>query len=188
VKRHGAAPPLAAVVMLVIAFLVTACGVRGSGHSHALGHSSAGPAYDVRSTILIRKGVTLAPAAASATPRLRAQQAYAAFARHLHAPRAEWSIPAYVTVNLGLFTLPAGPGSNGKELYTAHDVLAYGFRWHSCYVPTLPSAPRPPVKSCYEWNFLNAPTGSQIVDTYQVNNWPLDLGGTGCPCPELAKR
>jgi hypothetical protein len=67
----------------------------GSGllqpHSHARisVHSGAGQTYDVRSTITIRAGVTLAPAPASFTPRMTAQQAYAIYSRRLHGPQAK---------------------------------------------------------------------------------------------------
>jgi hypothetical protein len=74
---------------------------------------------------------------------MTAQQAHATFARRLHVPQDKWGMPADVTVRLGLLTTPATR------------VLAYGYRWHSCYIPTLSKLPRPPVKSCHEWNFLN---------------------------------
>jgi hypothetical protein len=64
-----------------------------------------------------------------------------------------------------LFTLPTGPDGTGP--YTAHNELAYGYSWLSCPHSTNPRVKKLPPNPCREWNFLNANTGRQIVETWQ---------------------
>ena len=156
--------PLLVVVSggLAAMLLVTACGVRPSRTSDA--HMVS----DVSSTITIQKGVTFAPPSANAAPSMTAQQVYKDFMRHLGARRANWAIPANVEVQLGLFTLPVGLAANGRKLYVAHNVLAYGYSWHSCPVSRNPRVKKLPPNPCREWNFLDANTGAQIVQTWQI--------------------
>jgi hypothetical protein len=145
---------------------------------HALVRSATG-----RGTITIvpQYGETFAPAPASATPKLTAQQAWERFMRHVGDGRAV--IPSDLHVQLGLFTLPAGPadapGANhlfraNGEAYTADDELAYGYSSPpepSC-VTMNPMLLPPPDARCISWTFLNANTGEQIVSTYQkIGHW-----------------
>jgi hypothetical protein len=140
----------------------TACGVRPSGHADAAAGS-------VRSTIAIQPGITFAPPPTNAAPRRTAEQVFADYERRLGAPRVDWAIPAKVSVELGLFTLAIGKGSNGKEAYTAHNVLAYGYSSHSCPASRNPRVKKLPPNPCREWDFLNANTGAQILQTWQAN-------------------
>jgi len=98
-------------------------------------------------------GAYFAPAPAGAEPTLTAQQAWARYTKVNTSYRSP-AIPRNVSVRLGLLTLPTYYG------------LAYGYSWHSC-----PSSQGPggtPPNPCIEWNFLNAKTGRQIVETWQL--------------------
>ncbi len=119
-------------------------------------------------TIAPDVGETFAPAPASARPALTAQQAWAQYTHH-DASYRKATIPSTVTVHLGLLTLPLGPsGPGGSEAYTARDELVYGYSWHSCPVSVNPRVRKLPPNPCIQWNFLNANTGHQIDDTWQM--------------------
>lgn len=140
----------------------------------AAGCTSSAPAAQsvetVTSTITIAPdiGEVLAPAPISARPALTAQQAWAEQTHH-HANYRKAVIPPNVTVHLGLLTLPLGPaGPGGAETYTAHNQLVYGFSWHSCPVSRNPKVRKLPRNPCVQWDFLNANTGHQIDDTWQM--------------------
>jgi hypothetical protein len=113
-------------------------------------------------------GEIFAPAPASARPALTAQQAWAEYTHH-DASYRKAPIPSSVTVHLGLLTLPLGPsGPGGSEAYTARNELAYGYSWHSCPASRNPRVRKLPPNPCTEWNFLNANTGHQLDDTWQI--------------------
>jgi hypothetical protein len=117
-------------------------------------------------------GETFAPPPPSAQPGVTAQAAWAQYAA-LNGSNVT-TIPASVTVQLGLLTLPTGPAgapgtsdlptSNG-ESYTALNQLVYGYSWHQCPASTL--TPPPANNPCIEWLFLDASTGQQIDQTWQ---------------------
>lgn len=114
-------------------------------------------------------GEILAPAPASARPKLTAQQAWARYMRHVGAPR-HTALPSYIRVHLGLLTLPTGPGSTGP--YTARNELTYGYSSPSACVTMNPRVMFPPGARCVYWDFLDASTGHQIDSTYQaVGHW-----------------
>ena len=147
------------------AVLVAAAGVSfaalESGYSR-----DAGGAQLVTSVIVLLPhfpGETFAPPPASATPALTAHQA-AVRAEGLPPGKA---IPSYVTVQLGLYTLPVGPvascgsGCKGDTIvngtaYSSYRVLAYGFSRSEC-------AGGPARPSCTQWDFVNANTGKYIA-------------------------
>ena len=108
-------------------------------------------------------GETFAPAPPSSAPGLSAQQAWTQFAQLNGA--SDTSMPSTVTVQLGLLTLPVGPGTDNTLSYTAHNELAYGYSWHSCPVSML--SPPSPDNPCIEWLFLDASTGVHIDETWQ---------------------
>jgi len=145
----------------------------------------------VPSTITIdpQIGITFGPAPQDAAPKLTALQAFKRYER-VGEVRQVPSIPSNVTVKLGLLTVPVGPADapgasklakkNGIA-YTMLNQLAYGYSWHSCpasrnpYVQTLPANP------CIEWNFVDANTGKQIIETYQMQPGNADVSHLGVP-------
>lgn len=144
--------------LLAAGLLLTACGA-----------TRARPAADLPRTITIdpHVGETFAPPPADASPRLSAQQAWAAYTK-VDTSYTSPEIPSNVSVRLGLLTLPLGPsGPNGAEAYTAHDELVYGFSWHNCPVSRNPRVRKLPPNPCREWNFLDARTAKQIDETWQ---------------------
>jgi hypothetical protein len=124
-------------------------------------------------TINQNLGETFAPAPPSADPALTAQQAWQQYAEHLGSTVT--AIPPDAAAHLGLYTEPAGPAdapgaaglpvSNGTA-YLALNQLAYGYSWHSC--PISAGVASLPTNPCTEWLFLNANTGRQIVETWQM--------------------
>src|ERR1700678_1205802 len=127
-NRHRIRTVIPSAFSLLAFVALPACGARPIQNSHTQDNA----VVDVQRAIIIRRGVTFVPPSATSKPRLTAQQAYADFMHHLGAPRADLRISANVAVELGLFTLPIGLGADGKEMYTAHAELAYGYSWHSC--------------------------------------------------------
>ena len=124
----------------------------------------------VTGTIIIDPtiGEIFAPAPASARPALTAEQAWARYTRVDRSYRRS-AIPSNMTAHLGLLTLPLGPsGPGGSEAYTAHNELVYGYSWHNCPVSRNPRVKKLPSNPCIEWNFLNANTGQQIEETWQM--------------------
>lgn len=111
-------------------------------------------------------GEVFEPAPASAAPALTAQQVWAKYATLIGAKTT--AIPAHVTVELGLLTLPIGPsGPKGIEIYTAYRQLTYGYSTHACPKSMNPHITSLPANPCIYWDFLNANTGRQIDSTYQ---------------------
>jgi hypothetical protein len=146
----------------------------------------------VPATVKINTSIreTFAPAPPSAAPALTAQQAWRHYAEQ--AGSSVTAVPAFVTAQLGLFTLEASPAddpesaglptSDGKA-YTALNKLSYGYSWHSCpplmggpsLAPRVRGSSSPDVRGsatlppnpCVAWLFLNANTGRMIVQTWQ---------------------
>jgi hypothetical protein len=133
-----------------------------------LPHAGTAAAVTAIITIDPAIGETFAPAPAAAKPALTAQQAWAKYT-HVDKSYRSAAIPSNVTAHLGLLTLPLGPsGPGGSEAYTAHNELVYGYSWHSCPVSRNPRVKKLPPNPCIEWNFLNASTGRQIEETWQM--------------------
>lgn len=182
------------------AVVAVALGALVSGFFLARPHTVSAWAATVPATVIISAGVgeTFAPAPASATPVLTAQQAWQRYSEHLGS--SVTTIPSSVTARLGLFTLEAAPAddpeatglpkSNGKA-YTALNQLAYGYSWHSCppvmhapsitpratttqSAPARPSTASEPASAprlrtpCIAWLFLDANNGRMIVQTWQM--------------------
>jgi hypothetical protein len=146
--------------MAAIALLAAGCSRPATAHSVEAVTSTITIAPDI--------GEVLAPAPASAKPALTAQQAWAEQTHH-HVNYRKATIPSNITVHLGLLTLPIGPsGPGGAETYTAHNQLVYGFSWHSCPVSMNPKVRKLPRNPCIQWDFLNANTGHQIDETWQM--------------------
>lgn len=145
---------------LLTAAVATGCGETKSGQIRS--------AADVARTITIDPdvGEVFAPPPKGAAPAMTAEEAWAAYDKV--DASAGTAIPSDVSVSLGLLTLPLGPsGPNGTEAYTANNVLAYGFSWHSCPASHNPKVKKLPANPCREWNFLNGNTGKQIDNTWQ---------------------
>ena len=140
--------------------LAAGCGTLPRAHTAS--------AVTVPITIDPTIGETFAPAPAGDKPALTAQQAWATYT-HVDRSYHNSAIPSNVTAHLGLLTLPLGPsGPGGSESYTAHDELVYGYSWHNCPVSRNPRVKKLPPNLCTEWNFLNANTGHQIDETWQM--------------------
>jgi hypothetical protein len=130
----------------------------------SIDHARAGGTLAVRTTIILdpyNRGEVLAPPPADAAPAMTAQEAVDASAgRHV-------SIPDYVTVQLGLFTLPVGPDCGpeyehnnivrGDMVYSWLNKLVYAFSRRVC-----PAGSDRPVWQCTQWDFIDANTGKYI--------------------------
>jgi len=167
--------PLAiAGVLLATAIVLTACGtVTSAGQSRDVrsqsGRSVTATAAAVTRVIVIdpQAGEKFTPPFAKASPALTPQAAWGKFMRRISSPKS-LRIPANVSVQLGLLTLPIGPiGRHGAEKYAARNELVYGYSWHSCPVSMNPNHPKLSASPCIEWNFLDANTGRQIDLTWQ---------------------
>jgi hypothetical protein len=156
----------------VVVFTVAGCATTQSADGDRSGREGAS-ATSARKTITIdpQIGEVLAPAPASARPRLTARQAWAHYMRQLGYPR-HTALPSFIRVRLGLFTLPIGPGGTGP--YTAHNELAYGYSSPSACTTRNPRVLFPRNARCVYWDFLDANTGNQIESTYQaVGHWQV---------------
>lgn len=155
-----------AIVVGVLATTTLAgCGTRQPAHSErvAAAHKSSVVSLGANGSGQER---TFMPAPAGAKPKLSAQQAWARYTK-VDTTYTTAAIPRNVSVHLGVLTIPIGPtGPNGTEAYLVHNKLVYGYSWHSC-PPSTSGATLPP-NPCIEWNFLNANTGHQIVETFQM--------------------
>ena len=152
----------ALAALLLVAVLVSITQFRGAPARPAAASGTATVTIDPQI------GETFSPAPAGARPALTAQQAWARYAR-LDPRDKNDAMPANVRVRLGLLTLPVGPaGPGGAELYTARNELVYGYSWHSCPMSMSPLMQALPPNPCIQWNFLNADTGRQIDDTWQM--------------------
>ena len=121
-------------------------------------------AMGVKTTITLDPGIheTFAPPPADAFPAMTAQEASDAF-EGKHIP-----IPDYVTVQLGLYTLPVGPDCGfecehnnivrGDMVYSWLDKLVWGFSWRVC-----PAGSDRPEWQCTSWDFLDANTGEYVA-------------------------
>ena len=127
--------------------------------------STIGGAAPVQSVIILvpnNPGEVFAPPPADAAPAMTAQEAVDAYTgKHV-------SIPDYVTVQLGLLTLPDGPDCGreceyhnivqGNMVYSVLNKLVYGFSRRVCPV----GSDRPDWK-CTQWDFIDANTGKYIA-------------------------
>jgi hypothetical protein len=179
-QRLRTASATTAVIAALTAAIIVPLTVLPGGDASPSAHPPAQSATK-HATITIdpQVGDTFAPAPASATPKLTAQQAWARYMRHIGNARVV--IPSTVHVQLGLFTLPVGPATapgtshltkvNG-EAYTAYNELAYGYSSPSGCVTLNPRLMAPPGARCLYWDFLDANTGLQIDSTYQkIGHW-----------------
>jgi hypothetical protein len=152
--------PLAAIGALGIAALAAGA----FAISTAIGHAQATRALAVSSTITVDPGIheTFAPPPPDAAPAMTAQEAVDAYeGKHI-------SIPDYVTVQLGLLTLPVGPDCGpecehnnivqGNMVYSVLDKLVYGFSRRVC-----PAGADRPDWQCTQWDFIDANTGKYIA-------------------------
>ncbi|HEY7281436.1 MAG TPA: hypothetical protein VID47_07555, partial [Actinomycetota bacterium] len=173
----GVAVAVAGSAILLIAF---GGGGRAPGHSPtpSSGHTQVEGSSPTPGTEVIDPAgpEVFAPAPATARPRLSAEEAWALFARRIHAPT---TIPANVTAHLGLLTFPIGPiGPGGAVEYHAKNLLVYGFSSPSCGPRTNPLpppnstvSPQPEsLGTCTFWTFLDADTAREIDETTQYRH------------------
>lgn len=157
--------PAIAVAVLGASLLAAGCGTSAPGLAHTLS------AVTSTTTIDPQVGETFGPAPSGATPALTPQQAWASGTQADASDEASDSssaIPANVTPQLGVLTLPLGPaGPDGAEIYSAQDELVYGYSWPSCPASTNPNMQTLPANPCIEWEFIDANTGQEIDDTWQ---------------------
>jgi hypothetical protein len=148
---------------VVAAALLVAGGVAVS----LTASSAAGPiggAAPVQSVIILdpnNQGEVFAPPPADAAPAMTAQEAVDAYAGK-HVP-----IPDYLTVQLGLYTLPVGPDCGpecehnnivqGNMVYSVLNKLVYGLSRRVC-----PAESDRPDWQCTQWDFIDANTGKFI--------------------------
>jgi len=147
----------------VIAALLAAGGVAAG----LTASSPAGPiggAAPVQSVIILdpnNHGEVFAPPPADAAPGMTAQEALDAY-EGKHVP-----IRGYVTVQLGLYTLPVGPDCGpecehnnivrGNMVYSVLNKLVYGFSRRVC-----PAGSDRPDWQCTQWDFIDADTGKFV--------------------------
>lgn len=155
--------------LLMLSFVaLAACGSLKPAQSRAANGSRAVHRVTVTIRINSEIGDTFAPPPVAASPKLTAQQAWAAYTKVNRSYRTS-VIPSNMTVHIGLFTLPLGPsGPGGAEAYAVHNQLVYGFSWHRCPISTNPRVKKLPPNPCIEWNFLSANTGRQLLQTWQM--------------------
>ena len=130
----------------------------------SIDHTKAIRALAVKTTITLDPGIheTFAPPPADALPAMTAQEASDAF-EGKHIP-----IPDYVTVQLGLYTLPVGPDCGfecehnnivrGDMVYSWLNKLVWGFSRRVC-----PAGSDRPEWRCTEWDFIDANTGEYVA-------------------------
>ncbi len=159
----------AALGLSAVLIAVVGCGTARSAGRQETVHVTGGEAT-LTKTIVIdpHVGETFTPATPGAAPALTAQQAWAAYTR-VDTSYSNSAIPPNVIAHLGFLTLPVGSvGPGGSEAYTAHNELVYGYSWHNCPASRNPKVPKLPPNPCIEWNFLNANTGQQVDETWQM--------------------
>lgn len=165
-RQASVAKTVTVAGLLIVGLMVAGCGTRAfAGRAGTDGGTPAGGNLRLSSEITFGKsGDVFRPAPARARPALSARQAWDAFA---HSPHA--AIPRATSVRIGILTMAIGPvGKDGKTVYRAHDVLAYGYSYHQCPVSEALHA-KLPKGPCIAWAFLNANTGKLIIQTYQTN-------------------
>lgn len=151
--------------VLVVTLAGMGCGAQPAPHDHSTSIRAA------TMTVDLGEGAKFAPAPAGANPALTPQQAWARYIKSTRVDASERSlaIPRNVAARLGVLTMPIGPmGRHGTTTYLAHNELVYGYSWHRCPQSQAPGGTLPP-NPCIEWNFLNASTGAQIVETWQLS-------------------
>jgi len=157
-----------ALGILAVGLLASACGTKAQGAAHAVYRPRPVSALNAVITIDPHVGEIFAPAPANEHPALTARQAWGRYTVADNGYGRNAPIPANVTVDIGLLTLPIGPsGPNGSEIYTVHNQLVYGYSWHQCPASRNPKVKKLPPNPCIEWLFLNANTGYQIDETFQ---------------------
>ena len=128
--------------------------------------SGTSGAQPVTSVIILEPhlpGEVFAPPPTNASPALTALQA----AVRGEGLRPGAAIPPFVSVRLGLFTLPVGPASScGNDChgdtfmhgvaYSSYRVLVYGFARSDCPDGSLRA-------HCTQWDFIDANTGKYIA-------------------------
>ena len=130
----------------------------------SIDHTKAIRALAVKTAITLDPGIheTFAPPPANAVPAMTPQEAVDAF-EGKHVP-----IPDFVTVQLGLFTLPVGPDCGpecehnnivrGNMVYSWLNKLVWGFSRRVC-----PAESDRPKWQCTQWDFLDANTGEYVA-------------------------
>lgn len=169
--------PLATIGALGIAVLAAGVFAVWTGIARA----QAIRAMAVSSTIIVDPGIheTFASPPSDPAPAMTAQEALDAF------ERKHVSIPDYVTVQLGLLTLPVGPDCGpecehnnivqGDMVYTVLNKLVYGFSRRVC-----PAASHRPDWQCTQWDFIDANTGIYIAGLMPAQ--------CGCAAPGLGRH
>jgi len=173
-RRRRSSYLAAVIVLLVIGFLI----VR-----HAVVSAHAVTVSPVTATIVVNaaSGSTFAPAPTGASPALTAEQAWTDY---VNVAGGSTSIPSAANIQLGLVTWPSGPAdapSAGSETisdgvaHLALNELAYGYSEPSPCPPryNMPapgesSAASSSSGSCIDWLFVDANTGQQIMETWQL--------------------
>lgn len=140
-------------------------GLTAGGISIYTAAAGASPrSQSVSSTITFDfPGEVLAPPPPGAAPALTAE---AAIVQAMNVPAGP-PIPSDVSVQFGLYTLPAGPAAQceadnscgtdtivGDTAYEDHQILAYGYEWSVCGGSL--------TDGCAEWEFVNANTGTDL--------------------------
>jgi hypothetical protein len=168
--------PLATIGALGIAVLAAGVFAVWTG----IGRVQAIRAMAVSSMITVDPGIheTFAPPP-DTVPAMTAREALDAF------ERKHVSIPDFVTVQLGLLTLPVGPDCGreceyhnivqGKMVYTVLNKLVYGFSRRVC-----PAGSDRPAWQCTQWDFIDANTGIYIAGLMPAQ--------CGCAAPGLGRH
>jgi hypothetical protein len=65
--------------------------------------------------------------------------------------------------------------------YTVLSRLAHGYSWQRCPASTNPFVQTLPANPCIEWNFVDANTGKQIIETYQMQPAAAEVSDLGVP-------
>src|SRR5215470_19658540 len=187
-RRRALAFAGAGVAMLAVGVIAARVSLAvAHAKSPASAHAGTGPrahgpaASSAPGVIVVDRSVgdTFTQAPASAAPALTAAQAWARYAQ-MDGGRS--TIPAGISSQLGLVSVPVGPAnpddpdqasliiSNGVA-YRVLNELAYGYSSPagSCPWSRNPNNPGPIGKSCVRWTFLDADTGQLIEETSQIN-------------------
>ncbi len=145
---------------MVLLAIATACAGHPNSVARITIRNSPATSDQPASTITIdsQVGETLTPDATVPT-QLTADQAWAHFAGNVDA-----TVPPDTTAQLGLLTLPLGPGFPNQYKYQNQPVWA--FSWYQC--PVNPGGiPLSPNVTCTSWLFVDATTGAELDSTNQ---------------------
>ena len=170
----------------VLACISAGCAVLAGGFfavQAVLAPAQAVKVSSLTTTITVNPsvGITFSPAPPDAAPALTGAQAWTLYANAQGWPT---TVPSNVTVQLGLVTVPVGPaGSPGtgnlvtvnNVAYMAYDQLAYGYssqtscpaHYDAAGAASPPPTPTSSPGACIDWSFVDAKTGTQIVETWQ---------------------